>query len=492
MRDGEPDDPALLASAKGKLQRFISTARTSAFLSEARGWLAYVDYLLGDHTAAGKIYIDELNRNGSNLSRETLLNSLQINYGYDGGPDLLAHLEEYFDTPEHAAFAISLATNPHWPDYDSGRNPPPEPPPDNTAQSYERIQSLLEKHRDLLQRETGANALALLAMRTALRVGDPPGVLKIAAMIPATAADRAEPDFDWMLASADFLTHDFAAAEPPLLALFQSTSSAPEQKAAAAYALCGVYLKLHNPVEQIHFALWLAANPHDEFYPYPTDGNEDMSVYWAVSGWDRNLLLESEAPIEALEAFLKRYPNAKQTRIVKYSLAVRLARENRYDYAAQIYQSVGAVGRAPRMRQLAQLYHEANRTDLPPPQLQDARYKLADFLAAHPEGIYFNDLLWNRLQRYALYAADQSGFTRSEHEASAVEGERKLKDDQEERWRAYLILRDVVRDAGKTELGRKAALLALSSLRRINTGRFGREDDIAQATSELATWLRTP
>lgn len=61
-----------------------------------------------------------MNRSGSNLSRETVLNSLRMTYGYDGGPELLAHLEEYFDTPEHAAFAIQLATNPHWDRYPGG------------------------------------------------------------------------------------------------------------------------------------------------------------------------------------------------------------------------------------------------------------------------------------------------------------------------------------------------------------------------------------
>src|SRR5262249_43636161 len=105
MRAGEADDGQLLEIAKQKLQALLKTAGSPEFRSEARGWLAHIYYLLGDQTAAGKIYLDELNRSGSNLSRETLLNSLQMNYGYDGGPELIEHLAEYFDTPEHAAFA---------------------------------------------------------------------------------------------------------------------------------------------------------------------------------------------------------------------------------------------------------------------------------------------------------------------------------------------------------------------------------------------------
>jgi len=78
IRAGEPGEPQPLLDGKKKLGAFLRTARTPEFVSEARGWLARIHYLLGDQTAAGKIYLDELNRNGSNLSRETLLNSLHI------------------------------------------------------------------------------------------------------------------------------------------------------------------------------------------------------------------------------------------------------------------------------------------------------------------------------------------------------------------------------------------------------------------------------
>ena len=190
MREGDLAEPEPLLSAKTKLERFLKAARTAAFQSEARGWLAHIDYLLGDRTAAGKIYLDELNRGNSNLSRETVLNSLQMNYGYDGGAQLLVHLEEYFDTPEHAAFAIELVTNPHW-DRDYlryGRTPPPA---DRARAAYPRIRKLLEKHSDLLKHQSGAESLALLGMRTALRMGDPPAALKIAEMVPEDSAVRA-------------------------------------------------------------------------------------------------------------------------------------------------------------------------------------------------------------------------------------------------------------------------------------------------------------
>jgi hypothetical protein len=480
MRIGEPGNPddKLLESAEKKLQAFLRSARTPEFRSEARGWLAHIHYLFGEQTAAGKIYLDELNRNGSNLSRETLLNSLRLTYGYDGGQELIGHLDEYFDTPEHAAFAIQMVTNPHW--YQNGEQPRQDQP-----QTYARIKGLLNKHADLLNSNAGSNALALLGMRTALRMGDPPVALDIAAMVPGDAAIRKEPDFDWMLASARFLSHDFAGAEAPLLELFSSARSSDNQRAAAAYGLCGVYSKTGNAVEQIRLALWLhraLLGPHD-FTSYPGDIT-DQSVYWAESGWDLNLLLESEAPDDALETFLQRYPDMADARLVRYSLAVRRARENRYEEAAQIYESIHALRRAQRMRQLAALYGEASRTDLAAPQLQEARYKLAEFIGANQERIYFNDQLWNGLQRYALTASGDSRLTREERQ-TLTDGERKLKDDQEERWRAYLILRDVVRDSGKTALGRKAASLAISFLRGISE-RFERQEEIRTAEIELS------
>ena len=298
MRSAQTEQPELLPSALKKLDAFLRTARSPEYISEARGWMAHIHYVLRDQTAAGKIYLDELNRNGSNLSRETLLNSLRMNYGYDGGQELIDHLDEYFDTPEHAAFAIQLVTNPHWDKY---RQSP------STAlqldyrdpQLYSRIAALLQKHADLLSTNTGANALALLSMRTELNMGDPAEALKIAAKIPANAALRSDPDFQWMLASVYFLTHEYAVAEGPLLQLFRSSHSSENQKAAAAYGLCGVYQKRKNVAAQIRFALWLHSRVREGnmYLTYP-GGVADMTVYWAVSGWDLSLLLDAEAPIE--------------------------------------------------------------------------------------------------------------------------------------------------------------------------------------------------
>jgi hypothetical protein len=80
MRAHMAEESALLLSSKAKLDRFLQSAKTPEFLSEARGWLARVDLILGDQTSAGKIYLDELNREGSNVGRESVLNSLYQTY----------------------------------------------------------------------------------------------------------------------------------------------------------------------------------------------------------------------------------------------------------------------------------------------------------------------------------------------------------------------------------------------------------------------------
>ncbi|WP_321477413.1 hypothetical protein [uncultured Paludibaculum sp.] len=485
MRGGECGQPALLQSAKQRFQAFLRTARTPEFGSEARGWLARTHYLLGDQTAAGKIYLDELNRPGSNLSRETLLNSLQMNYGYDGGEELVEHLDEYFDTPEHAAFAIQLATNPRGSRQRySGRF---ERPRDH-SEIYRRIQALLASHKALLQSDNGANTLALLSMRTALRMGDPAAARAIDRSIPAAAAIRAAPDFLWMSASAHFLSREYAAAEKPLLALFRSPRASEDQRAAAAYALCGVYEKTRNVAGQLRYALWLHATARDGAHISIARTLADLSIYWASSGWDLGLILENEAPLSALQSFVAQNPNWPDIRLVKYGLAVRLAREDHYRESAAVYESIQANRRAQRMRKLAALNEAAHDPGLSAEARLEARYEFAAYLAANPVRLYFNDTLWEGMQRYALHAAQESRMTGAERQA-LVEGERKLRDSQEEGWRAYLILKEVARDAGPAPLRTRAARLALSCLRGINTERFGREAEIASANKEMLSWL---
>lgn len=490
MRNGTRESPEPWRTGKQKLEAFLQTVRDPALTSEARGWLAHMHYKLGEQSAAGKIYLDELNRPGSNLSAESMVNSLRMTYGYDGGPKLIEELEDYFDTPEHAAFAIQLVTNPKWNGHNTwpGWYEGPEAEQPAAPIPYERINGLLRKHGKLFETESGARILALLGMRTALRAADPAGALRIASRIPANSAVRNEPDFHWMSGSARFLTRDFAAAEGPLTRLFASPRASRTQKAAAAYALCGVYRKLGNPVQQIRHALWLKSNVTYDDGDFSAGAQiDDLSVYWAMSGWDLGLILEVEAPIDALRTFIREYPKAANIRLVKYALAVRLCREGRYGESAEWYQQAAAPHRAARMRKM-----ETLARDIELAAEGEARWRakltFAEYLAANQERLLFNDTLWNGFQRGALYAGKEGRFNAQER-AAAIRQERELKDAQEEFWQAYVIFHDIVRQSGRTPLGRKAAEKAMQCLVQINTERFGRADEIAAKQRELGRWL---
>jgi len=266
---------------------------------------------------------------------------------------LRAQLGQYFDTPEHAAFAIEVATNPHW-----DRSDPQMEAARERPSLYPRIRELLDEHRALLNSGT----LVLLAMRTALRAGDPGGAERIAGEVPADAPVRSDPDFNWMAGTAAYLSHDYAAAEAPLLALFRSPKASRDQKAAAAYGLCGVYWKTGNMTERIRYALWLHTLDRTEQLGLSWAGQiDDYTVYWNCSGWDLGMLLDAEAPIETMQQFVESNPKLEDIRLIQYAVAVRLSREDRYDAAASLYQEIHAIVRAPRMRRLAAPYNAAIR-----------------------------------------------------------------------------------------------------------------------------------
>jgi hypothetical protein len=476
IRAGAPANPQPLRSAKSKLQNFLARAKTPELISEARGWLAYVHLLLGDDTAAGKIYLDELNRDGSNLSRETLINSLAITYGHNGGPQLVEDLDQYFDTPHHAAFALQILTNPSpKPPRDiPGMNPGPA----TTKSHYPRLRRLLEQHKSLFSTPEGAGTLTLLAMRTALHAADPSTAARIADATAADAGVRHSTDFLWMHAASLFLTRKYSEAAVPLLALFQLPAALPRHRAAAAQALCGVYMKTGDIPNRLRYALWLDAGI-PKSVRYPSD-LFDLSIYWAVSGFDVNLLLEIEASTQQLESFARHNPNHPGIAKLRYALAVRLARDNRYTESAALYQSLGVPWRADRMRTLAALHAKSQSSE-------HAAYALAKFLSENQEKVYFNDRLWDGYQRYALLADADSRLNRAEREAQ-ITAERQLKDDQEERWRAYLLLRPLAENAKDRTLRRNATVLALECLVRISD-RFGRTEEIVAAIRSLRATL---
>jgi hypothetical protein len=516
MRLGESGDQTLLQQAREKLQAFLPSARMPAWRSEARGWLARAHYLLGEYSAAANIYLDELTMADSIFSRESLVQSLRMLFPYNGSSSrLVDHLEEYFDTPEHALFVVNIVTNPIYHDAKERAA---------MATVAEKSIEVLKNHRALFESSATSEALALAMMRAALYMGDTHSALEYSRLVAEKSDTASSPEYCWMTAACHFLQHQYAAAEAPLLKMADSQRASGRDRSAAAQGLIGVYHKLGRAVDQLHAAFlyhWSNAELFDESISFGSiqgDVAYNGFMYWPMGGWllDLPYLLDVQLSDAELRAYLKRYAkSAKQIvlnlgkrqrsayEMVEYALAVRLARQEKFDTAAAIYERLHAWPRAKRMRELGRLHADSKNTALPPPQSLEAKYTYAAFLEEHSTQVFFNDMLWDGFQTTALLGrreyerpdgylpvpADAQGLTREERE-SFLARERRLKDEQEERWRAYQILKGIIDEAGHSELGRRAVQKARKCLSLINTDRFGRDNEIESAKILLTRWLR--
>jgi len=509
MREGEVGNQESLQQVQEKLQSFLSIARTPALASEARGWLARVHYLRGNYSSAAKIYLDELAVANSSLSRKTLLTSLRNLFPYNGSSSRLAdHLEEYFDTPRYALFVVNLVTNPVYFD-----------PEERRAMSTvaKQVLAALHNHRELFRSGPESEALTLALMRAALYMGDIKAALTYSRLPPPTSATANDPDFNWMIAACHFLQQDYAAAEAPLLRIYRTTKRGDRIRIVTAQALVGVYQKLRRPVDQLHAAFLYEQSRaetsvrEEQLYEEGDDlmlGLSHKFVEWPYAGWliDLSYLLDIQLTDRELRAYLKRYPrssrplrfvtlrNRSATEMIEYALAVRHARREEYMQAATFYRKLGSWPRAARMRQLAKLYARANDPARTKQERLEARYVYAVFLADHPNGVFYNDMLWHGLQRYAFTnfhmepsygnSTDVQELTQQEQEFFQQQAQR-VREEQEERWRAYKILATIVKETGPSPLGRRAAKKALACLRPIN-GRFGDDQELQAMITELA------
>ena len=150
------------------------------------------------------------------------------------------------------------------------------------------------------------------------------------------------------------------------------------------------------------------------------------------------------------------------------------------------------------MRQAGQLLAAAAGGDPGSDRQLQALYAYAEFLSDNENGIFYNDMLWNGFQtsafvyknrEQAIYTARTDRLSRGEV-ARLSRLEARLVEQQEEYWRAYRILNQVVQKAGATPLGKKAAQRAIVCLRRINIGRFGHAREIRAADLRLSGWLQ--
>lgn len=513
MREGESNKPELLTRAKEKFRVFLDNSKNTFLKSEARGWLGHIHYIRGEYSSAAKIYLDELWAKDSVFTRGSLVASLRTLFPYNGSSSrLFDHLDEYFDTPVHALFVVNIITNPVYSDGEERKL---------MAEAAKKTLSSLQKHEELFRSGIDADALALALMRASLYMGDTDAALAYSRLIPEKSATFCRPDYNWMVAVCHFLKREYESAEMPLLRIYDSMEANYREKNAAAQGLIGVYQKLHRPIDQLHAAFLYYQLEHG--YPYGEYDNESCPAeyigftYWPYCGWSFDLpyLLDVQLTDQDLEGYLNRYsiegkaislklPNFSRRRsaceIVEYALAVRYARKEKYEKSAGIYKKLGAWPRAKRMQKLVTLYAQAHNVALRPGLRYAAQYDYAVFLSKHSTQIFFNDMLWYGYQRYAFMGESSDepvsmesptghGLTGEERDF-LLKQERRVKDEQEERWRALKIFSRIVAQAGPSELGMRSAKEALLCLANINRDRFGREAEIKKAEDKLWKWLR--
>lgn len=510
LRKGESQGPILLQQAQQQFLAFLAEAKDPDSLSEARGWLARSHYLLGQHAQAAKIYLDELDRPDTVYSRASLVQSLRMLYAYNGSAARLAdHLDEFFDTPAHALFALNLVTNPIYLDRDERAL---------MAGAANKVIAALQQHQSLFVASPEADALAMALMRASLYMGDISTALVYSQKIPMTSLAGSSPEFLWMKASCLFLQRQYGLAEQPLLSMYHSKQATQREKSAAAQGLIGVYTKLNRPVDQLHAALLGMATVVgcEDFNGFLQESPYSGFMYWPAGTWlfDPLYLLDVQLTDEQLQRYLQQYASeakalglsadGKQTAydLVEYARAVRLARNERYALAAEIFERLGVGAKVQQMREVAELFDAVQRAKPLSKQHWEALFAYADYLEGHSAQIFFNDMLWFGFQTWAFLGrdadshgastlemnTDDQGLTREERE-TFLGLERKLQDEQEERWRAFHILEEVMKGAGYTELGEKAAKKAHSCLYRINQKRFGRVDEITQSLARVNGWL---
>jgi tetratricopeptide (TPR) repeat protein len=518
LREGLIGDKERLISAQHCLQTFLQNATTPTFLSEARGWLACSCYHLGQYSEAIKIYLDEFKAPDSNFKSQSLEESLRL-VMRKARPTLAAHIGEYFDTPEHALFAVQMASNP----MSEGRDP------QIMRQNGTLILSEMEKHRHLFTTKKNAEQLALAMMRVSLAMGDMDRLLRYAGEIPMSSKTGRSTDYCWMVGCAQYLRKNFEAAAPPLKNILSASDASLLQQGKAAMALIGVYQRLNRPLDSLDSALkWhRIRNQHDQIMGKIWDESESSNDYtnsyqrnlsdeeptgdndlsplmpFTDSAFDLSHLLDSSLTVEQLQKYLETHPDSDP--LVPYSLAVRWARLENYEHAAQLYGQAGAKTRQKRMLELKQLYTATQASSLTKEETLQRRFAYARFLSHHSCRVFFNDRIWDGFQTSSFITNpgidvsndyfdpsndwQQSGLTRQERD-QIVSQQRRLQDEQEEYWRAYQIFNDIVKADGASPLGKQAAREAIRCLSLISS-RFGREDEIKSEINRLIEFLKS-
>jgi hypothetical protein len=478
LRGARIGDDASLAAVQSCLESYLAQDRPTPLISEARGWLARAQFLRGQQAKAAKIYLNEIKSADTNIRRNRLIESLaQI----EPTP---ADLEEYFDTPEHALFAANRI-------------------PSGSPLAAAMV-TTLERRRDLFQAGPQSDALAMALMRLTTQTGAPSETLRYSNGVGSNSELRRSPEFNWLVGAARYQLKDYSGAETALLRVLDARADDAMHKAYAANALIGVYSKLNRPVDQ----LWAAFQAESLA---PTDELQDVSPLYGLS-MDLAYLLDVQLSDAGLEEYLMKRPDTDRTdvfpvwrslpgftrsAVVRYALGVRRARREEY---AEALRSIAGLPLPPAAmtarswNKAAELFANTRRAGLSQEQKLQALYDYAFFLSQNENKVFFNDTLWFGFQRYAFITTSPPGSPEwrslpETEKQKLISIERKFRDEQEEYWRSYQIFDRIVQEAGPAPIGGRAAERALYCLRRINTDRFGRADEIQAAEERLTRRL---
>ncbi|MCC6128767.1 MAG: hypothetical protein IT186_02465 [Acidobacteria bacterium] len=492
------NDTQLLSRSRQGLESVLSLETSPALASEARGWLGRVLYLSGDHVRAAKIYLDELLRPESIHTRDSLLLSLRMLYPHDGTyRQLSTRLEEFFDTPEHALFALTLVTNPRE-DFEESVS--------ERKEIARKVEQAVKRHPELFGKGESSDRVALALMRAALFAGDQKGVLRYARRVARGSRVAESPDFLWFLGAAHHLEGNHQEAAKAFRSLVRTKTADTRFRMMGWQGLAVSAGFLGNNPEKLDALLhhWVLER---QSWESETTNSWDFSLFCWRDSKDLAYALDVELPVEALETYLAgnwasqklefwhygpgrddwRELKYSGRALVAYSLAVRYARLERYADASRLYEKAGSPRRLRRMEALSAIYASASSAG----GGLEAKLAYAEFLSKHSTQVFFNDRLWGGMQRYVLEGPEnEDGEPVPAAESATAARDREFLDAQEEYWRAALVCREVARTSDDPLLKRRAASTALSALARIRLDRFRREKEIREMKKEFLAIAR--
>jgi len=187
-----------------------------------------------------------------------------MTYGYDGGPNSRLTSKSTLTRPSTPSSPFNWPTKPRWIRYETRFSPA------RSSDTYAASTGSSSSTKNCCLGPVGAACHAYGTPH-----GQPCRSAQDRRAVPAGASVRSDPDFLWMLARPA-ISRARTRTPKALLALFRASRPNDSRKAAAAYALCGVYRGTGNVRNSFGRPLASRGEPQH----CPPRSIEDLSVYW--------------------------------------------------------------------------------------------------------------------------------------------------------------------------------------------------------------------